>query len=177
MIASVGHQRVFIRSLIYKPPSAFQPMEWLPQVLKTSFSLCPLQKKLLKPFTLKFTDDVMAECCSSVKRSWYWNIILVNRFIHDVWLYHGAIKPPLWFTFDLLFLRNMFSVPEFHQQAFHLYVLQKFGVNLQFHILLLGVILGFWPLIFYCLNPNWLNYVGFSFPYDWCDHDHLHCCI
>lgn len=49
MIASVGHQRVFIRSLIYKPPSAFQPMEQLPQVLKTSFSLCPLQKLLPKP--------------------------------------------------------------------------------------------------------------------------------
>lgn len=44
MIAPVGHQRVFIRSLIYKPPSAFQLMAQLPQVLETSFSLCPLPR-------------------------------------------------------------------------------------------------------------------------------------
>lgn len=67
MIASVGHQRVFIRSLIYKPPSAFQRMEQLPQVLKTSFSLCPLQKLLPKPCTLKFTIYIVEECCSSVE--------------------------------------------------------------------------------------------------------------
>lgn len=48
MIASVGHQRVFIRALIYKPPPAFQPIDQLLQVLKTFFSLCPLQKLLKK---------------------------------------------------------------------------------------------------------------------------------
>lgn len=34
MIASVGHQRVFIRGSNFKPPSAFQQMDKLPQAFK-----------------------------------------------------------------------------------------------------------------------------------------------
>lgn len=55
MIASVGHQRVFIRSLIYKPPPAFQLVEQLPQVLKTSFSLCPFAGGVVKNVHFEFS--------------------------------------------------------------------------------------------------------------------------